>query len=109
MIRVLIESPFKATDPITAIKYRQYLSKAIMHSLGKNEAPFASHGFYTYYLDDEVDEERRKGICAGFAWGEVAQLVAVYADYGISRGMKAGVAKWKVYDIPIEERLIGKL
>ena len=109
MIRVLIESPFKATDPITAIKYRQYLSKAIMHSLGKNEAPFASHGFYTYYLDDEVDEERRKGICAGFAWGEVADIIAVYADYGISYGMSAGILKWKSLGTPIVERLIGKM
>ena len=109
MKRVLIESPFKSDDPITARIYKNYLSRAIFHSLAMGEAPFASHGFYTQYLDDEIDEERKQGMSAGFAWGEVAQLVAVYADYGISRGMKAGVAKWKVYDIPIEERLIGKL
>jgi len=109
MKRVLIESPFKSDDPITARIYKNYLSRAIFHSLAMGEAPFASHGFYTQYLDDEIDEERKQGMSAGFAWGEVADIIAVYADYGISYGMSAGILKWKSLGTPIVERLIGKM
>ena len=108
MKRVLIESPFKAPTADLSILYSQYLARAIHDCFKRNEAPFASHGFYTLFLNDTIDEERRKGICAGFAWGEAAELVAVYVDYGISNGMKAGISKWKQIGIPFETRLIGK-
>ena len=108
MKRVLIESPYKSPLPDQHFQYKIYLERAIADSFSRGEAPFASHGFYTHYLDDDNPEERRQGICAGFAWGEVAELVAVYADYGFSNGMKAGMTKWGALLIPVEIRYINR-
>jgi hypothetical protein len=60
----------------------------------RGEAPFASHGLYTLpgVLDDFDPTERKLGIAAGFAWRDVAQLTVVYEDYGVSDGMRQGIA-----------------
>lgn len=105
--RVIIESPFKSDNELLTKKYKKYLALAIADSLERGEAPFASHGFYTLYLDDSIQEERKKGICAGFAWGKVAELVAIYADYGISAGMKAGIKRAKENYILCEVRYLN--
>lgn len=105
---VMIESPFKEEmieAPYEKIKCREeeskaYLKACILDSLGRNEAPFASHGFYTQYLDDTKLEEREIGINAGFAWGEKADIRAFYVDYGVSSGMKEGLQKaWHIQQI----------
>lgn len=63
--------------------------------LDRGEAPFASHGLYTQpgVLDDWDPAEREKGILAGFEWRLVAQATIVYADRGITPGMRAGIRK----------------
>lgn len=87
MRRVVIESPFAGN----VARNRKYLRAAMLDSLRRGEAPFASHALYTQYLDDLKPEERKLGMEAGFAWGEVADAVVVYDDLGISGGMQTGV------------------
>lgn len=106
MKRVIIESPFKATTKKQSLIYKKYLKDCIKNSLSRGEAPFASHGFYTEVLDDSNPEERKQGMEAGFAWGEVADLVAVYVDYGISDGMRLGLNRAQNNFIHIEFRNI---
>ena len=108
MLRVIIESPFKATNPFMSGLYRDYLREAIFNSLRKNEAPFASHGFYTYFLNDAILSERIKGMEAGFAWGKIAEKVAVYYDLGISKGMAQGIIRARQNKIPIEFRKLWR-
>lgn len=91
MKRVIIESPYRG-DIAGNLKY---LNECIKDSLKRGEAPFASHGFYTWYLQDSNEEERKQGIQAGFAWGWVADLIAVYADLGVTRGMQKGILRAK--------------
>jgi hypothetical protein len=55
-------------------------------------------------LDDRKPRERRKGIRAGFVWGEHAGLRAVYVDRGFSRGMADGVLEASRIEQPIELR-----
>jgi hypothetical protein len=102
MKRVVIESPY-AGDVERNI---QYARECVVDSLKRGEAPYASHLFYTQegILDDLNSEERKQGIEAGFAWGEVANAVAVYEDYGISNGMRLGVERAKKQGLPIEYR-----
>lgn len=86
----------------------RYLDACVRDSLRRGEAPFASHGFYPRVLDDWDPEQRRLGTEAGFVWGEVAELAAVYADLGLSRGMKEGLGRWGKLSIPIETRFLGE-
>jgi len=86
---VYVESPY-AGDIETN---RAYLKACMLDSLGREEAPFASHEMYTRVLDDLLPNERRAGMEAGFAWAAEADLTAVYYDLGISGGMREGISR----------------
>lgn len=61
----------------------------------------------TRALDDDVPEERTRGIEAGFAWRTVAEATVVYEDLGISSGMKYGIEDAQAKRQPIEYRQLG--
>ena len=104
MKRVIIESPYSG-DIEKNIKYARM---CIKDSLSRNEAPIASHLLYTQegILDDNIVNERVHGIQAGLEWQRVAELVAVYTDYGISEGMKHGIYYAEKNNKEIEYRQI---
>lgn len=105
MKRVIIESPF-AGDVLENLRY----VRACMHdSLMRGEAPFASHALYTQegVLRDEVPGERQRGIDAGFAWREVADLTVFYVDLGASPGMVIGLADCEAKGRPFVVRRLG--
>lgn len=83
MRRVIIESPFAGDRE----RNLAYLREAILDSLARGEAPFASHAIYPQFLDDNVPELRRFGIEAGFAWWQPDIPVIFYTDLGWSPGM----------------------
>lgn len=84
---VLIESPFAGDR----VRNRRYLEACAADCKRRGEAYYASHAFYTQFLDDDVPEERAWGIEAGLAWGARADATVVYEDLGISRGMQLGI------------------
>jgi hypothetical protein len=88
---VIIESPFAAHTKKQAELHHRYARAALFDSLSRGEAPFASHLIYTQVLDDKEPVDRRRGIEAGFAWGKMADTVAVYEDLGVSPGMRLGI------------------
>lgn len=101
---VIIESPYAGdVEANTA-----YARACLRDSLKRGEAPYASHLLYTQpgVLDDLNPDERAHGIDAGLAWGNVAALVAVYTDKGISRGMEYGIAAHKAAGRVVEYRSI---
>lgn len=104
MRRVVIESPF-AGDTVRNLAY---LRAAMADCLRRGDAPFASHGLYTQpgVLDDDKPIERELGIVAGFAWRDVAELTAVYADLGISKGMQYGIDDATRKGRPVEYRTL---
>lgn len=87
---VLIESPY-AGDIIKNIQYGQ---ACLRDSLLRGESPFASHLLYTQnnVLDDNDKEERQLGMQAGWKFIHLADLIAVYQDFGISDGMRDGIS-----------------
>lgn len=104
MRRVIIESPFApGTDTEIA-----YLRACLRDSLQRGEAPLASHGLYTLpgVLCDEIPEERRTGMAAGFVWHEVADLMAVYLDLGMSPGMREGIRRAEGLGLQVERRVL---
>lgn len=86
---VMIESPLRGDYAL----HVAYARTCMRDSLSRGEAPFAMHLLYAQdgILDDKVPEERARGIAAGLAWSERADLVAVYCDLGISDGMQAAI------------------
>ena len=101
----ILESPF-AGDVAENLRYAR---AALRDSLLRGEAPIASHLLYTQdgVLDDALPDERRRGIDAGHAWLEKADLVVVYNDLGISSGMKHGIAAAEERNVPVIYRTIG--
>ena len=93
MILVIIESPYAAANGHSVAEHEAYARRCLADSLARGEAPFASHLLYTQpgVLDDTDADERKRGMEAGFSWLRKAELVAVYADLGISRGMRCGM------------------
>lgn len=104
---VLIESPYQGNF---FIRWRNkiYARRCMKDSLNRGEAPFASHLLYTQVLNDKIWEERKAGIHAGQRWGNKADITTIYNDYGISSGMKIGIARAKSMQRSIEYRHISK-
>lgn len=77
----------------------------------RGESPFASHLFYTQtgILDDNLLNERKKGIIAGKQLiRKLNASTIVYTDLGISKGMKLGIKLAKKDKRKIEYRSLGK-
>ena len=99
MDRVIVETPFKTSrirlpdggkvtiDEDTNIKYALTCARWCSD---RGLAPFASHLFYTQYLDDTNPQDRKLGIESGFAWAQVAGRRLFFVDRGFSSGMVWG-------------------
>jgi hypothetical protein len=101
---VLIESPF-AGDVARNIRFARACMRDSLH---RGEAPFAMHLLYTQegILNDDIPEERSRGIAAGMAWGRNAQKTAVYTNLGISPGMEYGIRRAQEESRPVEYRVL---
>lgn len=91
---VIIESPYAGKNPVHFRRNIQYLHACIQDCLRRGEIPYASHGFFPGALDDNIPEQRKQGIEAGFATAEIFNQVgghrAFYMDRGSSTGMNYG-------------------
>lgn len=104
MRKVVIESPY-AGDVATNTRYAR---AALRDCLDRGEAPLASHLLITQVLDDNVPDDRKRGIDAGLAWHANADAIVVYCDLGISRGMAAAIGHARGHDIPVEFRSLDE-
>jgi hypothetical protein len=104
---VIIESPLRGLTKAEMVENKAYLRAAIHDSLIRNEAPFASHGFYTQFLDDSSTFEREVGLACAWIFIGRADLIAVYNDFGISSGMQRGIDLAKALRKPIVLRSLG--
>jgi hypothetical protein len=105
MKRVLILSPYKGA--VEANLHYGWL--AVLDSLKRGEAPWASHLFYTVVMNDTDPAQRALGFEAEWAWLQAADLIAIYTDRGISPGMIKTINAVSVdptVNIPIEMRSI---
>ncbi|HEY6020898.1 MAG TPA: hypothetical protein VIY48_13665, partial [Candidatus Paceibacterota bacterium] len=90
MKRITVESPL-AGD----VKVNEEFARAVCHYITKRgDSPYASHLFFTQFLDDLNPEERTQGIEAGFAWGMWGNEVWFCLEKGrhadLSNSMKLG-------------------
>lgn len=107
---VILESPYAAATSSGVAANVEYARRAVRDSLARGEAPIASHLLYTQpgILNDEIPSERAQGIDAGLAWRAVAQGSVVYADHGITRGMKYGIASARAAGLAVEIRYLDR-
>jgi hypothetical protein len=112
---VILESPYAAprdvglseAEKLDMIeRNKRYARACLKDSLRRGEAPIASHLLYTQpgVLNDDIPEERTRGIEAGLAWRAVAQKTVVYTDLGISFGMQYGIEAAMKSGLPVEKR-----
>lgn len=104
MKRIILESPFVG-DVEGNIEYARL---CVRDSLMRGEAPIASHLLYTQdkILNDNIPEERDRGIRAGLAWKKVADLHVFYVDKGMSPAMKIAMGYANEKNIPTELRYL---
>lgn len=105
-----IESPYSASTEDELKRNIKYARACVRDSLLMGEVPYASHLFYTQtgILDDNVVEERERGIKAGKDIIETLNATTVvYTDLGISKGMELGVEMAKKSGRNIEYRNLG--
>jgi hypothetical protein len=103
---VVVESPYAGNIALN----EEYARAALADCLHRGEAPYASHLLYTQpgVLDDTDPDERKLGMEAGFAWGDLAEATVVYVDLGMSSGMRAGIARAEAADRLVELRSIAR-
>lgn len=106
MLKISVESPFAAPTRALLLRNKRYAQEAVQDALSRNEAPFASHLFYTQFLDDAEPRERRAGLDLSHEWRKVSDKLAVYTDLGISSGMREAIALAELLHIPIEYRTL---
>lgn len=100
---IVIESPFK-DEPMAL----HYLGECVKDSISRGEAPFASHGFYTRWLEDSDPTQRDQGIDCQLALIRATQFAVFYTDLGISRGMQEALQFCNRFGISIEFRELGE-
>jgi hypothetical protein len=106
MHRVIIESPYASKSEGILQTNIRFARLCVRHSLSLGETPIAFHLLYTQpeILNDNDAAERRLGMKAAQAWYECADICAVYHEYGISNGMKVGIAIAKKHNLQIQYR-----
>jgi len=102
MKRVVVESPFAGEIELNVAYGRFAMHDCLVNH---NESPYASHLLYTqkHVLRDEIPEDRKLGIEAGFFWRDVAEKTVFYIDLGMTSGMELGIKdceeKGKSYEV----------
>jgi hypothetical protein len=105
MKRVYVASPFNAGTVEGIRQNILYGRLAMLDSLARGEAPYLSHLLYTQVWA-ETPELRTKGLEAGQVYRRAADLVAIYADLGITEGMRFAMSGAEIAGQPVELRSI---
>jgi hypothetical protein len=104
---VSIQSPYAGVGLAETERNLAYARRALLDSLGRGEAPFASHLLYTQVLHDDDMKDHWRGMFCDHAFLAKCNLVAVYRDLGISDGMKQALEVALARKIPTDFRNIG--
>lgn len=106
--KVIIESPFRASQAYSVDQHRTYLMHAMADCVAKGEIPFASHLYLAEILNDDNPRERALGIEAGWEWGKHADAIVVYQDFGRSEGMMKSIDHYEALGKTVEYRTLPR-
>jgi len=99
---VIVESPYAGDVEENLI----YARLCCRDSYMRGENPFASHLFYTQFMDDKLKEEREAGILLGFEHWERASKIVFYIDKGLSNGMRSALDRAIDHQMRVEMRYL---
>lgn len=102
--RVILESPWRATSRQEYERNLAYARACINDCLQRNESPYASHIMLAPGLVETDQEQRLRGIAAGFEWHQAASLQVVYIDLGMTDGMARAVERASARGLKVEFR-----
>ncbi len=100
---VILESPYAGSVSINT----HYARSCMRQIIFEGHRVFASHLLYTQCLDDMIPEERDLGIKAGLEFYKHADECHAFIDYGISKGMRAGINEALDRGVPVYLRQLG--
>lgn len=100
--RVVLESPWKATEAHSTEQHRIYLDHCLTDCRSRWEAPYSSH--FGLQGDDDDELARMIGIRAGWQWGDMAEACVVYSDLSVTDGMKLSIDHYSSKGMAIEWR-----
>ncbi len=100
--KVVLESPYRATETSTVEQHQVYLSHCITDAESRWETVYASH--LGLRGDDSDDLERQIGIMRGWEWGDLAAACVVYSDFGVTSGMSLSIDHYSSLGKPVEWR-----
>lgn len=88
--KVIIESPYSAKPGYDIGDNLRFARNVCMYAIFQGRNPFASHLFYTQFLDDSDPVARSLGIQLGLQWAETADEVwfCLRPDEEMTRGME---------------------
>lgn len=102
MKRVIVESPY-AGDIVRNVEYAK---ECCLDCVKRGEVPFASHLFFTQFLDDTNSDHRTIGMHMGYDFWDKAEEIIFYVDLGLSPGMERALAKAFMENKPVKKRSI---
>lgn len=96
--KVLIESPFKGKNISDRASNRQFARDVCKWAVHNGYNPYASHLFFTQFLNDDLPGDRKFGINLGLMWGEYCDEVWFCYQYPQqfydSQGMQKAHKYW---------------
>lgn len=106
--KVVVESPWRASQAYSTDQHRVYLMHCLADCVSRGEVPFASHLYLAEVLNDDIPRERAFGIECGWFWGQHADQIAVYTDFGISPGMAQSIDHYEAIGKLVERRTLPR-
>lgn len=104
----IIESAYRsrARDVNEARMQEAYAAASMRNSLSRGEYPLAGHLLYTRpgVLDDTDDMEHELRVNAALGWSDVADVLVVYVDLGVTEAMELVIAEAQYAQRPVEYR-----
>lgn len=88
--------------------HAEYTKRAMLDSIKRKETPVSDHALYSQALLYDDPSQRKQATNLGYNWGKLADSIAVYTDYGITKDMQEMMSVYHRLNKPIEYRKIGK-
>lgn len=109
MKRLIVESPFAASEAYSVEENVAFARKVCRHALLLGFSPYASHLFFTQpgLLNDDLPDERRLGIDAGLVWSTDVEDVwfALRPGEKLSLGMTYAANRHRMRTARVQYRI----